>query len=404
MPVAAALEWIDNHFDVLGSEVVDLAQAAGRVLAESLVAPADLPAYDRAAIDGLVLRADETAGASAYNPLLFRASAPGPILAPGGAAPIGAGDRLPEGADVVLPLEHVETRPASYDVIEAAAAGSGIEYRASQWARGEVLLTLGRPLISWEIGLLAAAGVSRVRVVRRPRIRCLRFTDRPPVSGAPSEGNESGTNGPLLRALVERDGGVVIDESTVERGREQVRDAFLSAPADLIITVGGTGSGADDHAAPALAEAGQLAAHGLALSPGETAGFGRLTSGVPAFLLPGTPTACLWAYELLAGRAVRRLSGRDPALPFATRQLETTAKIVSRIGTMEICPVRRRDEQHVTPIASFAAAGLGAVARADGFVIVDAGSEGFPKGTPVMVHLRDAAPFLAAPQAEETAP
>lgn len=389
MPVAAALAWIDALVATLGSEDVLLDEGAGRVLAEAVVASSDLPATDRAAIDGVAVRADQTAGASAYNPLPFPSVAPGAALPAGGGALVGIGDKLPGGADAVVPLEHVEQRPAGFDVIEGIAAGSGVERRASHWARGDTLLAAGRRLLPWELGLLAAAGIARVRVVRRPRIRCLMVARRDRGSGAALEAPPCDTNGPLLRALIGRDGGFVTEQIPVDRTRASIREALKASSADLIISVGGTGSGADDDAAAALGEAGDIAAHGIALSPGETAGLGRLASGVPVFLLPGMPVACLWAYEFFAGRALRRLAGRNPDLPFQTRRLTTAAKIVSTIGTTEICPVRRLDEQQVVPIASFVAAGLGAALRADGFVIVAAGSEGYPKGASVIVHLRD---------------
>ncbi len=93
-------------------------------------------------------------------------------------------------------------------------------------------------------------------------------------------------------------------------------EAFAGAGADIILVVGGTGLGHQDKSAAALVAAGTLDIHGVALVPGETAGFGRTATGVPVQLLPGTPSACLWSYELFAGRAIRRLGGRDPALPY----------------------------------------------------------------------------------------
>jgi molybdopterin molybdotransferase len=136
-----------------------------------------------------------------------------------------------------------------------------------------------------------------------------------------------------------------------------------------------------------LAEAGELAVHGVALDPGETAGFGRTGAGTPVFLLPGAPAACLWAYEFLAGRAIRRRGGRDPALPFRTREMTTMRKIVSRIGMTEVFPVRCLSHDRLEPGTSFAEAGLGAAALADGTVIVPEGSEGFSEGAVVTAHL-----------------
>jgi molybdopterin molybdotransferase len=166
----------------------------------------------------------------------------------------------------------------------------------------------------------------------------------------------------------------------------------------VILLAGGTGPGSDDAAAEALAAAGTLAIHGCALQPGETAGLGRTAAGVPVFLLPGTPVACLWAYEMLAGRAVRRRGGRDPALPFPTLSMTLARKLVSTIGTTEIHPVRRCGRDAVEQAETFSETGLAAASRADGFVIVPAESEGVAEGAVVTVHLYEPrAPDAAGP-------
>src|SRR5262249_40904666 len=115
------------------------------------------------------------------------------------------------------------------------------------------------------------------------------------------------------------------------------------------------------------------------------------SSGVLVFLLPGTPVACLWTYELLTGRAIRRLGGLDPSLPFPSRMMTTERKIVSEVGMTEVCPVQRVDEDTIKPMASFAGAGLRAATQADGFVILPEGSEGYAQGAPVLVYLYDEA-------------
>jgi molybdopterin molybdotransferase len=130
-----------------------------------------------------------------------------------------------------------------------------------------------------------------------------------------------------------------------------------------------------------------LAVHGVALRPGETAGAGR-AAGVPVFLLPGAPADCLWAYELLAGRAIRLMAGLGPGLPYAKETLRTARKIVSEVGTVEVLPVRRTASGEVEPMPSFAEAGLAAAAHADGFVLVPEASEGYPQGAAVTVYLR----------------
>jgi molybdopterin molybdotransferase len=189
--------------------------------------------------------------------------------------------------------------------------------------------------------------------------------------------------------LVQRDGGVIAELRQIERHRAAILGALTPAETDLIIVVGGTGPGSGDVSAAALADAGELAAHGVALTPGETAGFGLTNRIIPTFLLPGPPAACFWAYEFLVGRAVRHRAGRDQALPYRPQDMTTARKIVSRIGTTEVCPVRRVSDARVESVAAFASAGLGAAVLADGFVVVPEGCEGYPEGAVVTVYWFD---------------
>jgi molybdopterin molybdotransferase len=115
------------------------------------------------------------------------------------------------------------------------------------------------------------------------------------------------------------------------------------------------------------------------------------------FLLPGTPSACLWAYELLAGRAIRRLAGRSGELPFASRDMRLTRKIVSQIGMADVCPVRCTNDGEAEPLAPFAEAGLMSAARGDGFVIVADASEGHAEGATVTVYLYPGSPHGKGP-------
>lgn len=382
VPYAAALAWTDAQAVPSEAELVPLADAPGRVLAAPAVAAGDMPGFDRAGIDGIALAAEATVGASAYNPLRFRLVPAGSSLPPDSAARVAAGDALPAGADAVIPPDALDGA-AGCEIVEPVAPGSGVERRAGQAAAGATLLAAGRRLRAADIGLLAVAGIERVPVVGRPLLRVL-------LTGASAGVPDA--DGPLLRGLIERDGGVPADIRPLARDREALAAALAAPGADIILVAGGTGRGGDDHAAAALAEAGELAIHGVALYPAETAGMGRSRAGTPVFLLPGAPASCLWAYEMLAGRAVRRMAGRAAALPWRRREMTLRLKLVSRIGTTEICPVRSIDDDSVEPTASFAEAGLVAAARADGVVIVAEGSEGFAAGARVTVHLQGAEP------------
>ena len=391
--VADVIAWIDARLTALGREDVRLEDAAGRVLIEDVQAPLDLPPFDRAAVDGFAVRADETVGASTYNPLRFRlARHAGDVddsveLPAGSAARLEAGDRLPRGADAIVPLDHAATDEAgACTIIDPVAVGNEVERAGSHGARGLTLVRARRRLGPADIGMLAAAGLARAGVVMRPHVHCILSVDASEGGTPRAPVAASDASAPMLRALIERDGGIV-EQRGIARSGAGLREALASPGADIVLLAGSAGRGSGDRLAAALAEAGALAINGVALRPGVTAGVGVITTGVPLFLLPPTPVACYWAYEFFAGRAVRRLGGRDPAFPFRSREMTAARKIVSEIGMTEVCPVRCADAGTVEPVASFAEAGLRAITDADGFVVIPEGREGYQKGAVLTVYL-----------------
>jgi molybdopterin molybdotransferase len=402
VPLATATAWVDAVAVPQAEEPVDAAMAAGRVLAAPISAPADLPAQDRAQIDGYGLRAARTVGAGDYNPLRLALAAPGDILAPGAAMPLAAGVLLPDGADAVLPFAAAQLAGDAIEVFAAVAEGAGVERRGWQGRAGTPLLAAGRVLAAAELGLLAALGAKRVRVLRRPRVAIVTAgpktagpkTAGPKTAGSKTAGSKSAAprsagagnaddgdaDRAMLQSLIARDGGVVTAMRMAE-DQAAIARAILEAEADLVLVAGRSGTGLDDGAPPAVAMIGTLAIHGVALEPGGSVGLGQVGS-LPVLLLPGEPTACLAAYELLAGRLIRRFGGRDPALPHRRRPVEIGRKLVSMIGVVELCPLRL-----VAGRAEPAGSGLVALARADGFVLVPAALEGYPPGAQVTLHL-----------------
>ena len=385
--VEYALAWIDAHAHALAAEDVPLIEGAQRILARDAVANLDLPPFDRAAVDGIALRAEDTVGASIYNPCLLQLMrAPGD-LAPGGARRLNAGEILPGGADAVVRLEYVGWDAAGRATLtEPIIAGSGIERRASQGTRGSTIAAAGRALRPADIGLFASAGHTCVTVVRKPRVRCLLAETTIATGNASVPGEALDANGPLLRALIERDAGIVAEQSTICRDPASLQHALTVPGADLIVVVGGTGPGSNDHAARALKHAGEIAIDGVTLRHAETARIG-LAAGMLVFLVPGTPIACLLAYEFFVGRAVRRLGGHAPALPFPCQSMTAAHKIVSEIGVTELRPIRCLKDGLAEPIPFFTEAGLRALTQADGFVLISEKSEGYPRGAAITVYL-----------------
>jgi molybdopterin molybdotransferase len=375
--VEQALDWVDAHASRLEWEEIALHEAIGRIPAAPVACPTDLPVSDCAAIDGYAVRSEETIGAGSYNPLSFANRPSGENLPRGSATLVLAGIPLPLGANAVLPFEGATESGMELEVCTPVPHGYGINRRGQEIGRGSTVVDGTRPLTPQDIGLLAGSGIDRLRVLRRPQVALI-------IAG-PKSRNSTDTNGPMLRALILRDGGVVHKIESWSASTTTLALALADIRADVILVAGRTGTGPDDISPIALAAAGTLDIHGIALRPGGSAGIGRIDK-TPVILLPGDPLAAFCAYDMFAGRLIRSMGGHDPRLPYPVIHLWIKRKIVSEVGQVDI--VRVRTSGHVAePVCSEDSGGLASVARADGFVVIPATLEGFPPGARVPVYL-----------------
>lgn len=393
--VGAVVDWIDAHAQCLGAERVVLEGASGRVLAERVIAPIDVPAFDRCAMDGFALHGAETSGASDYNPLTFAVigqALPGRpydgAVSAATAARVMTGAALPTGADAVVPAEYANEKAGEVDITLAVAPGKHIGRRGEDIRAGTIVMDARRRLRPQDLGLLASLGFADVSVVARPRVRVI-VTGNEVVSPGDAKGLYQifDANSAMLRGLIERDGGVVEAHHKLGDDPARIRDALVAPGADVILVSGGSSVGTEDHAPRLLAEAGTLAIHGVAMRPSSPAGVGNIGDTL-VFLLPGNPVSCLCAYDYFAGRAIRVRGGRRPEWPHRTRQGVVSGKIVSAVGRVDYCRVRLSGGV-VEPLALAGASILSSTTRADGFVIVPAESEGCGDGAEVTVYLYD---------------
>jgi molybdopterin molybdotransferase len=238
------------------------------------------------------------------------------------------------------------------------------------------------------VGLLASAGVRAVQVVRAPRVRII-VTGNELVAPGASRGTDQifDSNSSMLAGLVARDGGTVESMNLLRDERDAIARLLAAPGADVILLSGGSSVGAEDHAPSLVAELGTLAIHGVAMRPSSPSGLGTVAAAL-VFLLPGNPVSCLCAYDFFAGRALRRLGGRNPDWPYISRVCEVGRKIVSAIGRVDYTRVQLVAGK-IEPLASSGASILSSTTRADGFIVVPAELEGYPPGAYVTMYLYD---------------
>src|SRR5215218_3580969 len=341
--VDAAVAWLDAHTPPAGSELVSLAAAAGRVLTADVVSEVDVPGFDRAAMDGYAVSAGATEGATAYTPmplLVIGDSRPGipfdGTVGVGHAIRIMTGAPMPGGCDAVLPAEWAETATATnaghgIDAIAAVSPGKHVGRRGEDIRRGTTVLDAGRLLRPQAIGVLSSIGAVTVPVRRRPRVRLvITGNELLPSGSQPYDCRVVDANGPMLAALVTRDGGLVDFPGLVPDDEDAILRA-LHADAEMIVVSGGSSVGLEDFAPTLLARHGELAIHGVAMRPSSPTGLGRIGDRLVC-LLPGNPVSCLCAYDFFAGRAIRILGGRSPDWPYRRVALPLSRKLVSQVG------------------------------------------------------------------------
>ena len=421
--VMDAQQWVDSHSDALPSEPVPLAELCGRVLAEPIVSRVNVPSFDRAMMDGYAVRADETGGATAYNQLVFKVigqSLPGgPFegeLQLGQCIRIMTGAPMPQGADAVLPAERCEVSPDSPDHVQIQGdvpPGKHVGRIGEDIQVDQTVLSAGRRLRPQDIGVLSSIGRAEAAVVMQPTVKLVITGDELLPPGATPTGPKiADANGPMLAALVRRDGGLVQSDGITPDEPDAIRDAMV-CDADVVLVSGGSSVGQEDHAPVLLSQHGQLAVHGVTMRPSSPAGMGTLpragasdasdASSVPStrptlvFLLPGNPVSCLCAYDFFAGRAIRRLGGRKQQWPYPVTRGTLSRKLVSVVGRTDYARVRWQSSGQVEPLAVSGASVLSSTTRADGFVVVGPDSEGFAAGSEVTVYLYDGTSLPTAP-------
>jgi molybdopterin molybdotransferase len=393
--VEDALAWLDSFLPQLAelpAEEIPLLEAAGRILARDIISPLDVPGFARSMMDGFALRGEDTYGASPYNRLPLKivgTSMPGrPFqgqVASSGAVRIMTGAPLPAGADAVLPAENTEFDGDVLFALDQISSSKNVGQIGEDLRTGDVAAAAGRMLRPQDIGLCSSLGCSIVPVIRKPRVRILVTGNEILPPGTPPDGCRiADANGPMLAALVARDGGEPLVSDIIPDDPAVIR-AALEQTADIVVVSGGSSVGQEDYVPAILAEIGELAIHGIAMRPSSPTGMGRL-SGRLVFLLPGNPVSCLCAYDFFAGRAIRAFGGRSRDWPYRAIRAGLTRKLVSTVGRLDYARVSVSGNT-AEPLAISGASILSSTTRADGFVIVPADSEGYPAGAEVEVFL-----------------
>ena len=380
----------ERHLDLtpLNAETVVLAAARTRVLAHDVVAAVDAPPFDRSIVDGFAVRAADTVGASDGNPKTLTLNPEviacghmptAPVVA-GTCTAIATGGVIPRGADAVAMIEQtelVEEGALRIELRRAAAPGQFVSYAGSDIARGETLLRRGTRIGAREIGMLAACGLDRIEVVRRPKVAVLSTGDELIEPGRPLKpAGVYDSNSAIIAAAVAEAGGEPLmlgsypdDVVALEKA---VREAL--AASDIVVLSGGTSKGAGDLSHRVVSQLGKpgILVHGVALKPGKPLCLG-VVDGKPIVVLPGFPTSAIFTFHAFVVPVIRARAGLPPEAA-ETISARVPVRVASELGRKEFVLVSLVEGEG-GPVAFPIGKGSGAVtsfSQADGFFEIDA--------------------------------
>jgi len=385
----------------LATERRKLAEAVGCTLAGDIVAPIDVPPFDRSNVDGFAVRSTDLASAAESAPVhlmlneevIACGTAPSHLVLPKTATPIATGGPIPRGADAVVMVEH--TQPSGERAIEvrrAATPGQFVSFAGSDIARGEALLRAGTVIGSREIGMLAACGIAEVPVRRSVRVAVISTGDELIQPGQPLRPAAIyDSNGAIVTAAINENGGSAVFWGAIPDDEEQLEAAMHRALAetDMVVLSGGTSKGAGDVSHRIIARLGQpgIICHGVALKPGKPLCL-AVCENKPVVILPGFPTSAMFTFHDMIVPVLRRLAGLPPRSD-ATVKAKVPVRIPSELGRTEFVMVSLVDGADGL-IAYPSGKGSGAVtsfSQADGFLRIDALADQLPAGSETKVTL-----------------
>jgi molybdopterin molybdotransferase len=377
-----------ERVEALPAEPVPLDQAAGRVLAEAAWAVVDLPPFPSSAMDGFAVRAADTPGSL---PVVFRIAAgrPSPAaLGAGEAMEISTGGVVPDGADAVIPVEHVVENENTIEIRETVAEGANVRPRGGDLRAGDEVVSAGTLLGAAQLGALAAAGIAEVACGAVPRAAVLATGTELRQPGEPlAPGEVYEANGLILETQLRSAGAEVERLAAVADDEDAHREALARGlQHDLLVTSGGVSVGPHDLVRAIEAELGvDEVFWRVAVKPGKPVSFG-VRGRTLVFGLPGNPVSSLVAFELFVRPAVLALQGlTEPRPRFEPGRL--TAAAARNPGRDQLVRARSRagadGAVELEPLAGQESHMIGSAAGADALVLLPRGEGELAAGAPV---------------------
>jgi molybdopterin molybdotransferase len=380
-----------NTMRIVRVEDVSLGDAAGRVLAEDVVAGFNVPPFDRSSMDGYAVRAADTAGAST-KPVTLRligARHAGEVfegvVGEGECVEIATGAPVPKGADAVVMVEYTKLVGGGVEIGREAKPGSNIAPEGEDIKRGEAVVKAGEALTPGRLGAVAALGFSKVKAYAKPRVAIYSTGNEVTPQGKPLKpGQVYDINSYTLSAVVAANGCVPVRRGLVRDDFDAIAATVKDASTyDVAVFSGGSSVGVRDLFAGVVEDMGKVHFHGLRVKPGKPTLFGKV-GGTPVFGMPGYSTSCLNNAYVFLVPALRRVAGLPPA---EERKVKARlSKAIKAEGEREQFYSVRVEDGEAVPV--FKQSGdITSMAYANGYILIPIGTQLLEAGSEVTVYI-----------------
>ncbi len=373
-------------------ERVRLVDANGRAAAADVTSSRDVPPFSRAGMDGYAVRAEDTFGASRYDPKTLRViekvytgQVPSKTVETGTAVEIATGAPMPAGADAVVMVEETEKAGEDVRVLTPVYPRQNVGRQGADIVVGQTVIARGDVLNPSRIGALAALGVADVDVFAKPAVAILSTGNEIADPGQELKpGQIYDINKFTLSTIIAEHGGVPMPFATAQDTIEALEAAIDAGSAcDLLVFSGGSSVGERDLILDVIGRKGEIVFHGIAVKPGKPTVFGTI-NGKPMFGMPGYPTSCLSNAYMLLVPALREMARLKPR-HLATVSLPLGQRVVSTTGRHQFYTVRIVDG---LAMPAFKASGdITSMSQADGYIEIPAQTDIVEKGEVVDVKL-----------------
>lgn len=393
---------MDQHYKhiKLDREEVDILQGLGRIAAEDIIAPIDLPEFNRATVDGYALLSRDTFGASESIPVFLEVEgkvemgqATELTIRSGTGVYVPTGGMIPEGADGVVMIEYVEQLDScTIAVHKPVAPGEGLIHRGEDLKTGEVIIKKGRRIKPQDIGALAAVGINRLKVMEKPRIAILSTGDEivDPEAEVPF-GKIRDINTYALAAMAEESGCNVTYKAVIKDDYELLTKTMGSVINDnhIVILSGGSSIGTKDMTAKVIASMGEpgVFVHGVAVKPGKPTIIGS-AGNTALFGLPGHPVSAMIVFKIFVEYLINNM------LEYKHRsnrglQAMADANIHSSPGkeTYQMVVIEEVEGKLLAKPIHGKSGAISLMTRAQGYIKIELNKEGIKKGERVNVIL-----------------